>query len=417
MMMQRKSLSGKLMIRAGAVTVFLGLLAGGVALPVDVRAQGAAADPRQTDAEYQRSQRLFGSIRDVLEDAAAARSDARGEAGVGTIIARPFGLDAESRANDLLADAFSVVSDAPVTQIQGEIKRRREAISDLKDRVSRLREDRISAPVEATGVTGTITSTIGLTRTRADLDEAIADATARIAGNEMAIRDAKERFRAAMAETGATISPEEADLLLDSVTGNDLVRIAAAYEAARGVSRQLRDLMDDSGEDLKRAKRYYAMHTALLALLVHAQGSFIEKVDREYLPKLAAIRSDVIETRRDTETLLSEPNTARQTEALVSNLNAQDIALQAADFYRNHLIEQRNQIVGARQKTVRELRIADNTLRTVDASFQLRAMMESATLSFEALQNLESPGIERIFRNEQLRQEFQKLSERLAPGS
>jgi len=407
------------MKRALCLAIMLPIMSGIPAgTPVaSAQSSGQQSDPRANDPAYQRSQRLFGSINDVLEDAARARSDAQGDTGVGTILAKPFGLDAQSRANDLLADAFAVVSDAPVTQIQEEIAGRREQITALRDQVARLREDRISAPVEATGVTATITSTIGLTTTRDDIDAAIADSNARIAGNEMAIREAKDRFRAAMAEAGATISDAEADLLLDSVTGSDLVRIAAAYEAARGVSTQLMELMDQSGEDLKRAKRYYAMHTALLALLVHAQSTFIEKVDDDYLPKIGAIQNDVLETRRDTEKLLSEPNTDRQREALIANLDSQAIALEAADFYRSHLIDQRNEIVGARQKTVKELRIADNTLRTVDASFQLRAMMESATLSFEALQNLESPGIERIFRNEQLRQEFQKLSEQLAPGS
>ena len=407
------------MKRALSLAILLPLISG---LPVGSTpavAQSTAqqADPRANDPAYQRSQRLFGSISDVLEDAAQARSDARGDTGVGTILARPFGLDAQSRANDLLADAFSVVSDAPVTQIQEEISGRREAITSLRDQIARLREDRISAPVDTSGVTATITSTIGLTKTRDDIDAAIEDSSARIAGNEMAIREAKDRFRRAMAEAGATISEEEADLLLDSVTGNDLVRIAAAYEAARGVSTQLMELMDQSGEDLKRAKRYYAMHTTLLALLVHAQTAFIDKVDRDYLPKIGAIQEDVLDTRRDTEKLLSEQNTDRQRQALIANLDSQAIALEAADFYRSHLVDQRNEIVGARQKTMKELRIADNTLRTVDASFQLRAMMESATLSFEALQNLESPGIERIFRNEQLRQEFQKLSQKLAPGS
>ncbi len=407
------------MQRAGHVAILMTVLAGVPATVTPVLAQTAQAqtDPRANDPAYQRSQRLFGAIRDVLEDAAEARSDARGNGGVGSILARPFGLDARSRADDLLADAFSVVSDAPITQIQEEIAQRRNTITQLRDQVSRLREDRISAPVRPSGVTGTITSTIGLTNTQADIDAAIEDANARIVGNEMSIREAKDRFRRAMAEAGATISSEEADLLLDSVTGNDLVRIASAYEAARGVSRQLMELMDQSGEDLKRAKRYYAMHTALLALLVHAQTTFIEKVDAEYLPKIGAIQNDVLATRRDTERLLGGQNTARQREALIANINSQAIALEASDFYRSHLIDQRNEIVATRQKTVRELEIADNTLRTVDASFQLRAMMESATLSFEALQNLESPGIERIFRNEQLRQEFQKLSEKLAPNS
>ena len=407
------------MKRALHLAILFPLLSGlsVVAAPVLAQSTQHQVDPRANDPAYQRSQRLFGSIRDVLEDAAEARSDARGQGGVSTYMKRQLGLDAKSRAEGLLADAFSVVSDAPITQIQEEISGRRSTITELRDYVSRLREDRISAPVQPSGVTDTITSTIGLTKTRGDIDAAIEDANARIAGNEMAIREAKDRFRRAMAEAGANISSEEADLLLDSVTGNDLVRIAAAYEAARGVSQLLMQLMDQSGEDLTRAKRYYAMHTTLLALLVHAQTTFIEKVDGEYLPKIAAIQNDVLETRRDTEKLLSEQNTARQIEALNANLASQAIALEASDFYRSHLIDQRNEIVGARQKTVRELRIADNTLRTVDASFQLRAMMESATLSFEALQNLESPGIERIFRNEQLRQEFQKLSEKLAPGS
>ncbi len=375
------------------------------------------ADPRADDPAYQRSQRLFGTIRDILEDAAQARLDARTESGVGTILSRPLGLDAQSRAERLLADAFSVVSDAPVTEIRQEITNRRKTIGTLNDRLSRLREDRLSAPEKVQGLTGTITSTIGLSSTRADIDAEIEDIQSRIAGNENAILEAKDRFRAAMTQTGVQITAEEADLLLDSVTGNDLIRMSAAYQAARGVSRQLMTLMDQSGEDLKQAKRYYAMHTALIGLLVHAQTAFIDKVDNEYLPKIGAIQQDILDTRRDTEKLLSEQNTVRQTEALNANINAQAIAMEASDFYRDHLITQRQEIDASRSKTVRELRIADNTLRTVDASFQLRAMMESATLSFDALQNLQSPGIERIFRNEQLRQEFQKLSEKLAPGS
>ena len=355
---------------------------------------------------------MFGSISDILEDAAEARAGARGQAGVGTFMKRQLGMDAESRAERLLADAFSVVSDAPISQIQEEITERRDTISELRDAVSRLREDRVSAPEE-----GGISNTIGLSKTRADIDADIDDTLARIAGNEAAIREAKGRFRAEMSKAGAEITAEEADLLIDSVTGSDIVKIASAYQAARGVSKQLMDLMDASGEDLARAKRYYAMHTALLALLVHAQGTFIDKVDGEYLPKLDAITGDVISTRRETERLLNEHNTQRQHDALVANLESQNIALEAAGFYKQHLQNQRAEIVEARKKALKELRIADNTLRTVDASFQLRAMMESATLSFEALQGMESPGIERIFRNEQLRREFQELSEKLAPGS
>ena len=371
-----------------------------------------APDPRAGEIGHERMQRLFGAVRDVLAEAAEARGDAREADGMTDVLARQVGLDAASRAERLLDEAFGVVADAPVARIRSGIQGRRDRIGRLREKAARLREDRISAPVE-----GGVTARLGLTATRAEIDAELEGIAESIEGEEAAIAADKARFRQAMADSGVTLSAEESDLLIDSVTGGDIVRMAAAYEAARGVSRQLMELMDASGEDLARAKRYYAMHTALLALLVHAQTAFIEKVEGEYLPKLSAIERDVRSARAETERLLRARNTEAQRRALEGNRDSQAIALQAADFYRRHLMNQREEIVAARRKAAHELRIADNTLRTVDASFQLRAMMESATLSFEALQGLESPGVERIFRNEQLRREFQELSERLAPGS
>jgi len=378
------------------------------------QAGGAVAvDIRENDAEYRRMQRLFGDVREVLEDAARARERVGTEDSLRTLFTRPLGYDAESRTERLLGDAFDVVADAPVTAIQRDIRARRDAIDGLRAEIARLREERISAPDEVAGLTGTF----GLAKDRATIDEEIDEAHARIAGNDMAIRNAKDRFRGAMQAAGAPVSEEEADLLLDSVTGQDVIRIAAAYNAARGVSRQLLALLDETDEDLGTAKRYYAMHTALLAVLVHAQSTFIDRIDGDYLPRLDAITRDVHAARKETRRLLQQPGTVRQREALQGNLQSQAIAFEAAEFYRQHLNDQRAGVAEARDEAVRELRIADNTLRTVDASFQLRSMMESATMSFEALQNLQSPGIERIFRNDQLRREFRELSDRLNAGS
>jgi len=387
----------------------------GAVAPLPAVAQDVAAvttDPRVADIDHRRMQRLFGDVRSVLEEAAEARGDIDGESSLTALFTRPLGYDAQSRTNRLLADAFDVVSGAPVTEIQSDIRNRRRAIDTLRAEISRLREARISAPEDA-GLNGTL----GLAKDRATIDDEIDETHARIAGNEMAIRNAKLRFLDAMRAAGTPVSEDEADLLLDSVTGEDVIRIAAAYNAARGVSRQLLALLDQTDEDLGTAKRYYAMHTALLAVLVHAQTTFIAKIDEDYLPRLDAITRDVTAARTETERLLSQPGTERQRDALEANIQSQSIAFEAAEFYRQHLADQRAGVAEARRDAVRELRIADNTLRTVDASFQLRSMMESATMSFEALQNLQSPGIERIFRNDQLRREFRELSDRLNAGS
>ncbi len=49
----------------------------------------------------------------------------------------------------------------------------------------------------------------------------------------------------------------------------------------------------------------------------------------------------------------------------------------------------------------------------MEASYQLRMLMEDAKTSFEAIQKLEAPGFDQVFRNEQLRREFETLTQRL----
>ena len=64
-----------------------------------------------------------------------------------------------------------------------------------------------------------------------------------------------------------------------------------------------------------------------------------------------------------------------------------------------------------------DLRVADNTFETVEESFQLKLLMEDAKPSFDALHGLEAPGFEQIFRNENLKREFENLTRKLGPSS
>jgi hypothetical protein len=81
------------------------------------------------------------------------------------------------------------------------------------------------------------------------------------------------------------------------------------------------------------------------------------------------------------------------------------------------LLTQRSQLAEARERTLRDLAIADNTFETVEASFQLRELMRDARTSFEALQRLEAPGFDQVFKNETLRKEFESLTQKLGPTS
>jgi hypothetical protein len=107
-----------------------------------------------------------------------------------------------------------------------------------------------------------------------------------------------------------------------------------------------------------------------------------------------------------------------QKKALEANRDSQKLAEEAAKGYRRYMLQQREQIAAARKRAAHDLRIADNTFETVEASFQLRNLMRDSSTSFEAIQKLEAPTFEQIFKNEELRREFENLTRKLdAPSS
>ena len=173
----------------------------------------------------------------------------------------------------------------------------------------------------------------------------------------------------ALKKAGIQLSPEQVDLLLDSVLSGDLVRLVAVFNSAKMIDGQLGKLMTASGENIGAARKYFAMHAALFALLVHSQDLLIDKIDKQYLPKLSEIEVDIRKARAKTAELLKLENREDQKRALEGNRESQRLAEDAAKGYRRYLLQQREQIAKARQRATHDLRIADNTFETVEASY------------------------------------------------
>ena len=371
-------------------------------------------DPRANDEAYQRSEKLLKAIDDILADAAEERAKAQDLPSQDTFILPPLWSDTQEdnaeRVRTLLDSALEIVTDAPVVQMQETIAQRRAAISRMRDQITELKQEKLSAPDDGLmpGV---------LTDTKASIEESIDELERRIAENRADIEKQKAQIHNALDDAGVKIGREQLDLLLDSVLGGDLIKLVAAFEAASGIDRRLGELLDASSDNPKTARRYFAMHASLFAMLLHAQDALIEKIDGDYIIKLQAILTDIRQTRQETYRLLAGENRQDQQRALDANLKAQNFAEKAAEVYKDFLESQREQLVEARKRTIRDLRIADNTYRTVEASFQLRTLMQNSRATFEAIQRLEAPGFERIFRNESLRKEFEQLTRELAPSS
>lgn len=367
-------------------------------------------DPREGDQSFDQAQRLMKAIDAILQDTAKNRAEAKKLPSENDFLIKPLFAetreDRDRKIRDLLEAALGIVTDVPVVDVQKKIEGLRKNIRELDERIIKQREKQVSAPKDAM-LAGILTDTVD------SLEKDIAENKKKIELNREEIAKAKGEIREAMAKAGIELAPEQIDLLLDSVLSGDLVRLVAVFNSAKLIDSQLGRLMAASGENVGAARKYFAMHAALFAMLVHAQDQMIAKIDTQYLPKLSAIEQDIRTARGKTAELLRAENRDDQKRVLEANRESQRLADDAAKAYRRYLLQQREQVAKARQRATHDLRIADNTYETVEASFQLRNMMKDSSASFEALQRIEAPTFDQIFKNEELRREFENLTRKL----
>jgi hypothetical protein len=373
-------------------------------------AKAAASDPRDGDPQYEQAKSLMAAIDAVLRDAADTRAGTQKLPSRDDYIIPPFWKetreDRNTKVRGLLDSALAIVTNSPVVEVQKRVELLRHNIRELEDANVKVREKQLLAPKDAT-LPGILNDTVS------SLQDQITENNKKIEANRTEIKNSKAEIANSLKSAGVELAPEQIDLLLDSVLSGDLVRLVAVFNAARLIDGQLAKLIGTTGDNMEAARRYFAMHAALFAMLVQAQDATIAKIDTQYLPKLDAIIADIAAARTRTAELLKSDNRPDQQKALESNRDSQKVADEAAKAYRRYLQQQREQIAGARLKATHDLKIADNTYETVEASVQLRNLIRESSTSFEAIQKLQAPSFEQIFKNDELRKEFEDLTRKL----
>lgn len=371
-------------------------------------------DPRDGDRDYEQAKALMQAIDVTLSQAADTRSGVAKLPSRKEFILPPIWRETREERNgkveSILSSALDIVTDVPVVAIQKKIDDLRTKLRAFDDEIANLKAKQALTALPA--------ASNDSADDRAALDERIAASSQAAATIKGEIAQAKAEVATALAKAGIVLDPGQLDILLDTVLANDLVRLIAAFNAAKLVDAQLAKMIVATGENAGTARKYFAMHAALFAMLVQAQDTMLSKIDTQYVPRLEAIAADLTAAQKRTSELLRSDNRPDQRRALEANRDSQKIADEATKAYRRYLLQQREQIAKARSKAVHDLRIADNTYETVEASVQLHSMMRDSSQSFEALSKLQVPAFEQIFKNEELRREFENLSRRLdAPSS
>ena len=310
--------------------------------------------------------------------------------------------DNQSEINQLLDESVSILSISHTADTRQRIGALEEKIIELKQKISQYREAQISAPIRSTWKT-----------TVADYDAKIQQLTELINHYHQEIAKLKLQFAEELSDNGLSITPEQLEVLLSSVVGNDIIQSSIVYDNVKQISQQLMTLAIDSGEDIDISQRYYGMYTVLLKTLLHMQQTFVSNIDTKYLPKIEHIRVDVQSLNITTRNLLRGEKDKTRRGYLRANLEAQKLTLQTAKLYKQHLIKQHRKIVVARNKTAVDLQIAQITYKTVRVSGELVNLLRTSQKSFDLLLSLQVPDL-LVFKNLQMKQEFDKLTQQLA---
>ncbi len=287
------------------------------------------------------------------------------------------------------------------------ISDRRNKIAELREKIADTRRDltiyqrkRISAPDKALNP---------LIVTKSGYDKKIQNGKDDIIQAERDIAVEKEKLIEDLNRIGMKLDPESIDNLLESITGDEFVRVSIIFDNAKQFAAELERLTNESGEDLEAAKKYYGVYLMLLKTVSRLQEKFVENVDSEYYPKLdkfaEVARSNINEAKRAIE--LGGDETV-----LRSNIDSNQLTYDAANFYKQGLAHQKHQMMMANLETKKNILTAANTYKTVALSKDVAALMAVSRRAFDSISGLSVPDL-RPFQNEKMKEAFGQMTREL----
>lgn len=321
--------------------------------------------------------------------------------------------DAQSDIQQLIDEAIGILDSESLTQLKASYWELERRIEEQQNLIVEYRSLRLLAPTEDASLVSSVTPTATLKRmvasTRGDYDKLIEIAQNNKTGYEESLAEVTEQLRRGLHAIGVHLNAEQIQTLMSSVVGDDIVSMSVVFRAIKDVTDQLEALTNETSESLEHAKKYYGMVVILYRIVTAMQDKFITQVNGEYLPKLAQYRDDAKANIQQSKNLMSN---RVNVDILKANVHANELTLQVIDLYSKMLRQQRDKVQTARDLASKEALVADNTYRTVSLSSAVVGMIKEGGNTFDTLMRIQMPDV-RTFQNENVRTEFQKLTEKM----
>ena len=319
----------------------------------------------------------------------------------------PFREDQKTngaKINALLDRALSIL-------INGDAAEVRKSASDIRDRIAKqrselddLRNKRITAPEK---------SSLPWKLTKAKADDKIARLQEEISDNEESLNAINAKLAVSLKEIGLELDASQTEILLNSVTGDDLMNNAVVFSNVKIVVEKLEELAQSEDNTLEITKRYTGMYVVLNDLLLHTQEELVRKIDEEYKPQLKGIITDAESLRKEALTRSNQNVYSKdQRRGFAANAQSNALTIQVANLYIELLDTQKRGTLDSIKSLKLNRDLAENTYKTVRSSAELRGLIRTGLRVFDTLETLKMPEL-KIFESGVMRLEFEEISRRL----
>lgn len=324
---------------------------------------------------------------------------------------RVFGEDKKSNSQKyekLLNEVFDILLDSEFNSSRGEYRLLEDEIEKAGLKMAELRKDRISAPEE---------SWIPFRQTRSKIDKQLDELQSDIAR----FREERDAIRKSMSVAlnamGLYVEPERLDVLLASVSGDDVMGLMLAADSIKRINLQIVELLSKGEGNFNIARKYTGIHMVLVDIYLHAHELVLSKIAGEYSPRLDEISSSALLLKKQAESMLaSTPAGDASREVLETNVRANERTVRTAALYRDYLRAQQNKLRSSAEKLKNDLSVARNTYQTVKTGGDLISLINTSMRTLESVYSFVLPDLSAVYDREILK-EFERITGQIRKGS
>lgn len=322
-----------------------------------------------------------------------------------------FGADKQSnnaKYEKLLNEVFDILLDSEFHASRGEYRSLEGRIDKSEQKIAELRKERIGAPEK---------SWIPFRQTRSKIDKEVDELKEDIAR----FRKEKEAIRssmvAALSAMGVSVDGARLDILLASVSGDDVIALLLAADSIKKINLQIVELLRKGEGSIHMARKYTGIHMVLVDIYLHAHHDVLEKIASEYSPRLDAITSSAQILKKQAEQMLAgTPGGDGQRQVLETNVKANERTVQTASLYREYLRTQQNKLRISAEKLKNDLSVARNTYQTVKTGGDLISLINISMRTLEGVFGFALPDLSTVYDQEVLK-EFERITGQIRKGS